>query len=473
MYNKSIFIFRRDLRINDNTALIEALTNSKICIPIFILTPEQLVNNAYKSDNSVQFMMESLDDLDEALRDHNSKLRYFFGHPHIVIDKLIRDLDIDAVFVNRDYTPYSRARDANIKKVCDKYDTIFESFEDVLMHPVGSVRNMSGSIYVKYTPFFNTVKKLKVPDIRQNRHTNYYLSKNKIVGEYHGDIHKFYEYNKNLCVNGGRVNALKILAGISKFKSYNTTRDLLNINTTRLSAYIKFGCVSIREVYHAFHKKLGPRNGLIRQLYWREFYYNILEYYPNTLSTDLKVKNFKASYKKVPWIKYSSAITLEQKKQWKAWTTGMTGFPIVDACMRELIETGYMHNRGRLIVASFLVKNMFFHYSDGEKFFAQYLCDYDPANNIGGWGWVSGSHVDTQPYFRIFNPWLQSEKFDPDCKYIKKWVPELSNVANKHIHEWYTYCSDNQYDKIDYPEPIIDYKTTAAKAIAKYKKAFQ
>lgn len=277
-YNKSIFIFRRDYRLEDNIGLIEALNNSEIVVPIFIFTPEQLIKNQYKSDNCVQFMMESLDDLDKQLRNRGSRMFYFFGKPYEVINKLIEKLEADAVYVNRDYTPYSKTRDEKIQKICERNKIQFHSLEDVLLQPVGSIRSGSGDIYSKFTPFFNTAKKVKVPDVKKNNYSNYYSNRNKISGEFKGDKHKFYVYNENLAVNGGRELALKILANVQKFKHYNTERNTVSKPTTRLSAYIKFGCVSIREVYYKFKEKLGMKNDLIKQLYWREFYYNIGEF---------------------------------------------------------------------------------------------------------------------------------------------------------------------------------------------------
>ena len=471
IYNKSIFIFRRDYRLEDNIGLLEALNKSIHVIPIFIFTPEQLIKNKYKSDNCVQFMIESLDDLDEYLRKKGSRMFYFFGKPHEVVNKLIKKLDVDAIFVNRDYTPYSKDRDMKIQKVCDKNKIKFESFEDVLLQPVETIRSGSGEIYSKFTPFYNVAKKVKVLEVKKNNYSNYYSNKNKISGEFKGDKHKFYIHNANIAIHGGRDNALKILANVQKFKKYNTERDMLAKETTRLSAYIKFGCVSIREVYHKIKDKLGIKNDLIKQLYWREFYYNITEFHPNTLSTNWKEKNFKDNYKKVPWITYESANTKE-RDYWKAWCDGKTGYPIVDAAMRELNMSGFMHNRGRLIVASFLVKNLFFNPNEGEKYFANHLVDFDPIVNgsgSGNWAWVAGNGVDTQPFFRVFSPILQSQHYDSECEYIKKWIPELKDVDNKHIHEWNKYYE--LYPDIKYPEPIVDYSSTAKKAIEKYKKA--
>lgn len=467
-YELSIFIFRRDYRLDDNIGLIDALSKSKIVIPIFIFTPEQLINNPYKSNNCVQFMIESLVELNDALKIKGSRLFHFFGKPSDIINKLISKINVDCIYVNRDYTPYSKKRDDDIKAVCQKRKISFVSIEDLLLHPVGSITNANGNIYSKFTPFFNASRKLKVSDVKKNNYTNYYSGKNKITGEFTDDIHQFYDYNENIAVRGGRKNGMKILNSIQKFNKYNSERNILSIPTTRLSAYIKFGCVSIREVYHKIKQKLGIKNDLIKQLYWREFYYNITEFNPNLFSNNWDDKNFKPNYRKVKWLTYNKATT-KQKEMFNAWSKGRTGFPIIDACINELITTGFLHNRGRMIVASFLVKNLFFHWAEGEKFFSQWLVDLDLPNNNGGWGWVSSSGTDSQPFFRIFNPYLQSQKYDSNCVYIKKWLPILNNIPNDHIHEWNKYF--HMHPNIDYPSPIIDYSTSTKKAIKEYKKA--
>lgn len=470
-YNKSLFIFRRDLRLEDNIGLINSLKKSDVVIPIFIFTKEQLVDNEFKSNNSVQFMMESLDDLNESLLKKGSRLFYFFGEPNKIIDKIIKNENVDSVFVNRDYTPYSKERDNLILNTCNKHNINFESFEDILLHPVGSIKTGQGNIYTKFTPYYNNAIKIKVNEVNKNNFKNYYPKKNKIIGEFKGNKNKFYTYNKNIAVNGGRILALKILSNIQNYKNYNNERNLLSINTTRLSAYIKFGCISIREVYYKMKEKLGIKNDLIKQLIWREFYYNLAEFFPHTLSSNIKERNFNQKYNKVPWITYDKA-SISQIKMWEAWCSGKTGFPIVDACMNELNTTGFMHNRGRLIVSSFLVKNMFWSPHEGEKYFSQHLVDVDRAVNssgAGNWGWVAGNGVDVQPYFRVFSPILQSKNYDKDCKYIKKWIPELENVPNVHIHEWYIHYKN--YPNINYPKPILDYSKTAKKTIEKYKKA--
>ena len=447
----SIFIFRRSFRLHDNTGLINSLKESKKVIPIFIFTPEQIKKNSFKSHNAVQFMIESLEELNLELKKKKSKLYFFYGKQHKVISKLKKNLDIDAVYVNKDYTPYAVKRDKLIKKTCEKNNILFKEFEDILLRPIGSTKTSNG-VYQKFTPYFRASSINKVNKPIKNTYKNYY--KKEIENEYKKNIHKFYEKNDDILLKGGRKNALKKLNKIEKFKKYNDERNILSLSTTHLSAYIKFGCISIREVYYKLKEKLGNKNQLISQLHWRDFYYNICFYKPHVIGNSLKEK-----YDKIKWENDS--------KLFKKWKKGKTGYPVVDACMTELNTTGYMHNRGRLIVASFLVKILLIDWRKGEKYFATKLTDYDVSVNNGNWQWVAGTGADSQPYFRIFNPWTQSKKFDLDCKYIKKWIPELESVDNKDIHQWD--LKHGNYDNI-YIKPIVDYKKRRQLALDTYKK---
>ncbi len=456
-YKLSVFIFRRALRLQDNIGLIEALKNSDTVVPIFIFTPEQLTKNTFKSDNCVQFMMESLEDLNDELKKKKSKLYYFYGEQHKIIEKIIKSKKINAVFVNADYTPYAIQRDKKIRNVCKKQDIDFISTEDILLNPIASIVTGQDDIYTKFTPYFNKAKKIKVPNPISNKYSNYY--KGNVVGTFKGDMHKFYNYNENILHEGGRKEGLKRLAAAKNQKQYNKKRNDLTYNTTELSAHIKFGTISIREVYHTFKKSLGTKNDLIKQLYWRDFYYNIASAYPYVFKSPGAMK---PKYNKIKW-EYN-------RSHFNKWKEGKTGFPIVDAGIRQMNETGFMHNRARLIVASFLVKILLIDWKWGEKYFAQTLYDYDPAVNNGNWQWCSSTGADSQPYFRIFNPWSQGKSHDPDCKYIKKWIPELQDVPSEDIHEWEE--SWDNYKQIKYPKPIVDYKKKKQKALSAYKKIF-
>ena len=451
MFNKSIFIFRRDLRIQDNLGLIYACKNSKSVMPIFIFTPEQIQNNSFKSDNAVQFMIESLEELNKSL---NNNLKLYFGKQENIINKLLKkDNNIEAIVFNRDYTPYAIKRDKSIAKVCKKLNKKCMVHHDYLLHKIGTVLKDDETPYRVYTPFFRSASKKTVT--KPNNYKCKNISKAPKISKSinFSDTKKYYNHNNNILVEGGRTNAMKILNKVKDFKEYNNKRNDLTYETTQLSAYIKFGNVSIREVYYKFKSKLPNSNQLFNQLYWREFYYYIAFYFP------VFGKSMKPKYDKIKWSTNNSIF--------KKWCEGKTGYPIVDAGMREMNETGYMHNRSRLITSNFLVKLGLISWEKGEKYFAQMLTDYDPSVNNGNWQWTSGSGADSQPYFRIMNPWTQSEKFDKNAEYIKKWVPELKNVEPKHIHNWEKYHTN--YD-INYPSPIIDYKSSRKKTLEVYKK---
>ena len=261
-----------------------------------------------------------------------------------------------------------------------------------------------------------------------------------------------YTKNSSSVVTGGTAQAQKIVRPLEDFTNYEQEHNFPSIATTHLSAHNKFGTVSIRTVYHAIYKKLGKSHPLLRQLYWRDFFTTIAFFFPFVFGNAFKEK-------------YNNVVWSTNKKFFEKWCKGMTGFPIVDAGMRELNATGFMHNRARLITGSFLVKDLHINWLWGEKYFAQQLIDYDPSVNNGNWQWVASTGCDSQPYFRIFNPWLQQKKFDPECIYIKKWLPEVKNIPIKDIHNWYKTYSE--YD--NYHPPLVehDYETKKAKIMYK------
>ena len=441
----NIFIFRRDFRIYDNTALIECANNSNVVYPIFIYTPEQIKNNPYKSDNAVQFMVESLRELAKEIN-----ITFCYGDYIKVINDIVKNNNIDSIYTNTDYTKYGVKRDKDIEKYCKKNNINLFLSHDICLQIPGTIKTTNGNIYQKFTPFYNYCLEQNVDKPRKNKVKNTKKCKTKFSID-NKKINTFYKENKNINVNGGRKEALKILNNIIEHKNYGKTRNILSIETTQLSAYIKFGCVSIREVFHKFKSILGLKHDLIKQLIWRDFYYHLGYGFIERFRKSLKEK-----YDNIKW---KNNRTLFNK-----WKDGKTGYPIVDACMRQLNETGYMHNRGRLIVASFLIKNLHISWEWGEKYFAQKLIDYDVLVNNGNWQWVSGSGADSMPYFRIFNPWTQSKKFDKDCDYIKTWLNELKDVEPNIIHEW-----DNHYDTSIYIAPIIDYKASRAITLDMYK----
>lgn len=451
----NIFIFRRDLRLNDNNGLNFAMSNFENIIPIFIFTPEQISSdNKFKSDNAIQFMIESLKEIDTNLKKYNSKLHIFKGKNKTVLNKIFKDLEIDNVIFNMDYTPYAIKRDKEIEKICKSKKINCVIKEDYLLKPVGTMLKNNGEPYTVYTPFKNNGYKQKID--KPSKMTPKNLTKsNKLSTVDYID----YKINNKILVNGGRKNGKKQLDQIKNQKKYNTNRNTLSIKTSLLSAYIKFGCLSIREVYWEIKDTLGSSNSLISQLFWREFYFYIAYYFPQVL----KGKNYNEKYDGIEWTK--------NKNNFENWCNGQTGYPVVDAGMRELNETGYMHNRARLITSNFLNRMLGMDWRLGEKYFAKMLTDYDPSVNNGNWQWIASTGVDPKPYFqRLFNPIIQSEKFDKNCEYILKWVPELKDVPIKDIHKWESKYKNYDYKKMGYFKPIVEYKKARAESVKMYRK---
>lgn len=449
-FSKTLFIFRRDLRLKDNTGLIFALKESECVIPCFIFTPEQIENNPFKSSRALQFMIESLIDLQKDLEKQGGRLYLFWGSPHNVVRKCITELKIDAVVFNRDYTPYSKERDKKIASTCKELSIFFQSFDDALLLPFDDTLKKNNTPYHIFTPYYQNASKGRIPKPIENSGKNYSTSSVSFALDttiYDKILSERFEQAK-----GGRDQALKILKNLENFTQYSVDRNIPSVHgTTRLSAHLKFTTCSVREVYHMIADTLGNTSDLLRALYWRDFFTMIIFYYPHVVK--------KAFHSKFDGLKWDNDPTIFEK-----WCSGKTGFPIVDAGMRELNETGYMHNRLRMIVSSFLIKTLHIDWRWGEKYFAQNLIDYDPALNNGNWQWAASTGCDAQPYFRIFNPWRQSQKFDPDCVYIKKWIPELKDRSSKEIHTWYLQKNDPSY-----PVPIVNHEFESKKTLQAYK----
>ena len=457
-FENGLFIFRRDLRIVDNNGLNLLNEKCKNVFTIFIFTPEQVGSgNKYKSDNSVQFMIESLEDLASQISKSGGHLYTFYGHNDKIVADCIKAFDINVVCFNLDISPYAKERDEKIIKLCEHMKTYVMYDYDYYLHEPGTIVNGSGEPYQKFTPYYNASLKKKVESPAGPRKIHFKRSETHIPNKITLDesMKKFTTVNPNILVHGGRPEAIKTLKTAVRTQThYPKTHNELDKQTTQLSAYLKFGCISIREAYKALH---GKRD-IIRQLIWRDFYANILYSFPHVLGHAMKQK-----YNKVHW---------HHNTNWfKAWCDGETGYPVVDAGMRQLNETGYMHNRARLIVASFLTKTLLIDWREGEEYFASKLTDYDPASNNGNWQWVASTGADSQPYFRIFNPWEQAKNFDPDCEYIKKWVPELEDVPENDILNWE--IEFNNYKDIKYPKPIVDYKKQKDLALKMFGNVFK
>ncbi len=449
----SLFIFRRDLRIEDNSGLIYALNTSERVIPIFILD-EYLLSNKNLSSNAKQFLKESLLDLVHRFTLNKAQLFFYYGEPDIIINDLLNreELSIGKIIMNRDYTPYSQIRDTKIKNVCEDSSIKLIFTADLLLNEPEVVKKGDGTPYTVFTPFFNKSRNFLVNKPEKTGNINYYTDElsNRISLEKLRNILDF--NNPNIHVEGGRSKGLEILNQLHVYKNYDKERDFPAIKgTTNLSAHLKFGTVSIREVYHSI--KQTENFTLLRQLFWRDFYIHIGFHFPHVFKG-----SFRPKYDKLDW-NYD-------KDLFQFWCEGRTGFPIVDAGMRQLNSTGWMHNRVRMIVASFLTKDLLIDWQWGEKYFKEKLVDYDISVNNGNWQWAASTGCDPVPYFRIFNPWLQQKKFDPQCDYIKSSIPELRDYDPKIIHNLFKTHPQNLKD---YPNPIVDHAIMREKAKIMFK----
>jgi deoxyribodipyrimidine photo-lyase len=440
-FKLSIHIFRRDLRLHDNTALLAALDQSDQVLPVFIFDERQL-SNPFKGNNSLQFMIESLNELNIQLLERGSKIQYFRGISEEEIKRLLDEIPVEAVFVNRDYTPFSLMRDDKIAGVCAKKKVCFSSYSDALLTEPEQVLKNDGEPYTIFTPFMNKARELSVPQPASNDFTNFFSGKISIQNDKFDPGTILPDKKKDLLLKGGRREGKTLLANLKDLSDYDELRNIPSVmGTSLLSAHHKFGTVSIRETYHKVFGLFGKEHTLINELYWRDFFTHIAFHFPHALG-----KPFRPKYENIKWE--------NNKEKFEHWCKGTTGFPIVDAGMRELVATGYMHNRVRMIVASFLVKDLHIDWLWGERFFANHLIDYDPAVNNGNWQWAASTGCDAQPYFRIFNPWSQQFKFDRQCIYIKKWVPELAGYNAKEIQE----IEFSPLTVLNYPSPMVNHR---------------
>ena len=436
-YASSLYIFRRDLRIDDNTALNEALRLSGQVLPCFIFDPRQIEPHPYQSKPALQFMLQSISDLQQQLQAVGGQLALYHTAPVQVIRRVFEQQSIQAVFINRDYTPFSRRRDDELADVCQQLGISLHVLPDALLTEPEQAVKSDQTPYKVFTAFYNNARHypIALPQALIGRN---FLSISSDVSVEQLAIWQT-EFNADV-IQGGRNHALAIFDQLENYADYQHSRDFPALDaTSKLSAHLKFGTCSVREVYYAIIEQLGSEHPLVRQLYWRDFFTHIAYHFPQVFG-----RPFLEKFANLHWDNNSD--------YFQAWCEGKTGFPMVDAGMRELNATGFMHNRLRMIVASFLVKDLHISWRWGERYFAQHLVDYDPCVNNGNWQWAASTGCDAQPYFRIFNPWLQQQKFDPDCRYIYHWIPELKTWSPKTIHQW-----NKTHTPCNYPAPIIDH----------------
>jgi len=417
---KSLFIFRRDLRVEDNLALYEACKQSDEVICLFVLSVDQLkTSRKYFGYNSFIFMLETLYELKKQIP--NMVIDY--GDYHTIVKHVVKYYKLDNIFYNADYTPYSINRDELIKKALTHIN--FNVYHDLVLNNPANIKP-----YKVFTPYYNYAKTKKIANIKYHANISKVIKPKGMPSvNILSMINKIKSKASPLRQQGGRKNAETWLNNFVKsIDKYKKARDAVYMDTSRLSPYIKFGILSPREIF------LKCKNSTFRkELYWRDFYIQISYYFPHVIIDDNSKIKKNTSYNISKNFKPMKILWINDMKLFKAWCDGKTQIPIVDAAMNQLHQTGYMHNRCRMIVSSVLTKLFHIDWRLGEEYFAKYLTDYDPSSNNGGWQWSSGTGADAQPYFRIFNPYTQAEKHDPNCIYIKKWQPQYSKLSPKEI----------------------------------------
>lgn len=399
----NIFWFRRDLRLEDNTGLYHALKSGLKVVPIFIFDTEILDKLDHKADKRVDYIHQALEKINKELNDHHSGLKTYKGKPVEIFKKLIKDFNVDTVFCNTDYEPQAIKRDLEIADFLKENNVLFTDLKDQVIFEKNDILKSDNSPYTVFTPYSKKWKeKLENIVIHTGDFSNFFTWKD------HNDILSL----KDIGFKKTEIEFKKPLLDKRIIESYHEHRDFPALdNTTHLGIALRFGTISVRECvkYALEHSETW-----LNELTWREFFMQILFHFPYVVNYC-----FKKKYENIPW--------RNNEEEFQAWCEGRTGYPIVDAGMRELNETGFMHNRVRMITASFLTKHLLIDWRWGEAYFAEKLLDYDLSANNGNWQWAAGCGCDAAPYFRIFNPEEQTKKFDKAHQYIKKWLPENYN----------------------------------------------
>jgi len=425
-----LFWFRRDLRLDDNAGLFQALSSGYPVVPVFIFDTQILSQLEDKDDKRVSFIYSALQQIQSELQSAGSTLDVRYGAPLPILHQLVNEYDVHAVYTNHDYEPYAKDRDDAVQKFLQTKDVLFYSFKDQVIFEKGEVAKDDGSGYMVYTPYAKRWRALLAETHYKPFETKKLLS-------------NFYK-QRPLSLPG-----LKELGFVYNWdipsiepvdeaiiKHYDKTRDIPSLQgTTRMGLHLRFGTVSVRKLVK---KALALNTVYLSELIWREFFMQILWRHPRVVNEACKKE-----YDNIKW--------RNNEEEFKLWCEGKTGYPIVDAGMRELNETGFMHNRVRMIVGSFLVKDLLIDWRWGEAYFARKLLDFELASNNGNWQWVAGCGCDAAPYFRVFNPTIQAKKFDPQGAYIRKWVPEVDSL---------TYC-----------KPIVDHDYAKQRCLRAYKAA--
>jgi deoxyribodipyrimidine photo-lyase len=425
----SLCWFRRDLRTEDQTALFYSLQQEEQVLPLFIFDRHILDALEDKTDARVTFIYQQIASLKAFFEKQGSTMLVKYGHPEQIFQELIQEFEVQTVYTNRDYEPYSQSRDTQVEALLAKKNIPFLTFKDQVIFEPGEILNGSGEFYKVFTPFSrNWLEKFRQTRVQPLPEANW---KNLFTCSPLPFV--------TLSEMGFEASTLEIPSTQVEdaiLKEYEAQRNFPAVpGTSRLGIHLRFGTLSIRSLAL---KAASLNATYLNELIWREFYMMILGNAPQVVD-----RAFKPQYDRIPW--------RTNEEDFQAWCEGRTGYPIVDAGMRELNATGFMHNRVRMIVASFLTKHLLIDWRWGEAYFAKKLLDFELSSNNGGWQWAAGTGTDAQPYFRVFNPDSQTEKFDKELRYIKKWVPELGTSS--------------------YPQPIVEHKFARNRAIETYKKA--
>jgi len=455
---------RRDLRLQDNLALAAAIHSGKQVIPLFVFDP-RILKSERVGVPRLKFMLAGLESIRTDLHKHQRELLVRHGDPVEVIPQVMQEANATGLYFNIDYTPYARKRDEAVKAAVQQE---VHTFHDRLLAPPGTVQKNAGGPYSVYTPFKNKWRELIKPD----QTADYPLTASEfhdLSGIKNDGLPSLDDLGFASTIDVPEAGETEAHRRLDHFMekpiyAYDDARNRLgnphddpHTGTSFLSPYIRFGMISPRHIYWRARTAYSNTNNdakresvvsFVDEIIWHEFYTHVLWFFPK-VETD----NFQEKYDAVQW--EQNAETLQ------AWKDGCTGYPVVDAAMRQLKGTGWMHNRARMIVASFLTKDLLIDWREGEKHFMQWLLDGDLAANNGGWQWAAGTGTDAQPYFRIFNPVSQSKKFDPDGTFIRHWVPELRDVPDKYIHEPWKMTTP----PADYPAPIVDHKAARERTL--------
>jgi deoxyribodipyrimidine photo-lyase len=456
---------RRDLRLNDHTALNAALDRGACVLPVFIFDPA-LLRGPHFSPTRLAFLLAGLESLDKRLREFRSRLIVRTGEPAFVLREVLDQSGAVAVHATRDYSPFANARDARVSAALP---VPLRLFDDALIHPPEAVSKADGSAYTVFTPFYRAWSALPVPAPDERRlRADDFADAPAVTSDPLPSLSEIGHATSVELPKAGEAAARRLLTDFAArpIFAYADGRNMLsgppwrdaNAGTSALSPYLRFGMLSPRQALAAAQaareraqspEALKGADHWVSELAWREFYAHILAHFPHVLR-----RPFKPQFERIDW--RASADELQR------WQAGMTGFPVVDAAMRQLAATGWMHNRARMIVASFLTKDLLHYWSEGEAYFMQHLLDGDPASNNGGWQWTAGTGTDAQPFFRIFNPMLQSQRYDPDGAYIRTWVPELRAVPAPFIHAPWEMPDPPR----TYPPPMLDHHAARDRALA-------